>query len=426
MKNDSGMGHPKLMPNVVLAPYTTMGVGGQARCLARVSSTGEMVRALKWASDHKLSVFVLGGGSNVIFSDRGYYGMVLMPQLHGVIRKHKGNNFFLTVGAGEEWDSFVLYCIRSGLGGLECLSGIPGTVGAAPIQNIGAYGQDVSHLISSVRVYNRETGELEDHNNAWCEFTYRSSRFKKNPDKYIITAVTFCLKHESSPDISYTDLQDWFDARPQLGRPTLETIRQAVLEVRTAKGMVYDKNNVYTHGCGSFFTNPVVTQAEYEQVLEKARKVLPGVSSDKIPAYPASDGTVKLSAAWLIEASGFKRGTRCENKGLGLSPYHALAIINYGNACARQILEFMTEIQNAVSTKFGVLLTPEPNFVGFNKEALAGKDESATPSVSVSGRPGSASLVTGKAAAPVKEHHRRPYHRRIKKDNNTNPNDGNK
>ncbi|NLD61804.1 UDP-N-acetylmuramate dehydrogenase [Candidatus Sumerlaeota bacterium] len=359
----------KFMANVPLAPYTTIGVGGQARCLARVSSTTEIISAMQWAEEHKLPVFILGGGSNVVFSDRGYPGMVLLPTLRGVVMKHSGSQLLFSVGAGEVWDAFVLYSVRSKLGGLECLSGIPGTVGAAPVQNIGAYGHDVASVIHTVRVIDRTTMKIEDHDAEWCEFSYRSSRFKREPDRYIITNVTFALHPNQAPQITYTDLQDWFDERPQLGPPTLDTVRQAVLDVRISKGMVYDENNVYSHGCGSFFVNPTLSGDDFKRVIEGAKNLSNPVEEDRIPAHPAGDGVVKVSAAWLIEAAGFKRGTRYESTNIGLNPYHALAIINYGGGAARQIVEFMTEIQDAVKKQFGVDLTPEPSFIGFKENA---------------------------------------------------------
>lgn len=356
----------KFVMNAPLAPMTTMGVGGAAKCLARVTSTQEMVKALEWAAENRLPVFVLGGGSNVVFADRGFQGMVLQPMLRGIVAKHVGSRLLFQVGAGESWDGFVQYCVRCRMGGVECLSGIPGTVGAAPVQNIGAYGQEVSQVIDSVRVLDRETMTVESHAAAWCGFGYRTSRFKAEPDRYIVTAVTFALQPNAVPELRYADLERWFEEHPLAGPPRTDTVRRAVLEVRSQKGMVYDKDVPATHGCGSFFTNPVLGAREFEHALHTG-----GYAAEQVPHHAAGgggdDGAVKVSAAWLIEQAGFARGSRYENTPIALNPHHALAIVNYGRGTARQVVEFMQAIQDAVRTKFGIELAPEPNLVGFKQ-----------------------------------------------------------
>lgn len=344
--------------NISLAPLTTLKIGGEARFFARAENEGQIFEALDLARQKSLTVFILGGGSNVLIADKGFDGLVLQIALKGISRE--GNT--VTAAAGEDWDGFVGHCVAEDLAGLECLSGIPGFVGATPIQNVGAYGQEVSETITTVRVYDRETGDIKDLSRAECGFSYRSSIFNTSErERYIVLAVTFALTQNGEPAIRYADLKKYFaDGNTH---PSLSEVREAVTRIRARKSMVISAADPNSKSAGSFFKNPVVSRQQYQSIQKTAESL--GLIADHatVPSFPAPDEQVKIPAAWLIEKSGFYKGYVRGNA--GLSANHTLAIINRGGANASDVLELKDEIQNKVQEKFGVALKPEPIFIGF-------------------------------------------------------------
>ncbi len=351
----------QLRENVPLAEYTTLGVGGPARYLKEISAESHLLDALEFAYAHALPVFVLGGGSNLLISDSGFPGLVLRIGIRG-IHPIEDEGDIISVAAGEEWDGFVRLCVSQKLGGVECLSGIPGTVGGTPVQNVGAYGQEVSEVILSVRVLERETLTIRELSNVECGFSYRSSIFNSSQrGRYIVLRVTYLLRPRSRPRLLYPDLQRFFGERRD--PPSLSEIRDAVLKIRMAKAMIIVPGDPDCRSAGSFFKNPIVTESVAADVEEGARRLAAMKAEESLPRFKAPDGKVKLPAAWLIEHAGFQKGyTRGP---VGLSSKHALALVNRGGAAARDVLTLMLEIQSAVKERFGIDLQPEPEFVGF-------------------------------------------------------------
>ncbi len=340
---------------------TTLGIGGPARYFAECA-TGEMLSmGVEWARAQRLPLFVLGGGSNIVVADSGFSGLVLRVAIRGIETSFDGDNVTLTAGAGEEWDRVVAMSAEYGWAGFECMSGIPGHVGATPIQNVGAYGQETSETIRSLEALDLETGELIEMSASECEFGYRASRFKtRNRNRFIITRVTYKLTACGKPFIRYAELGHYL-ADNGASDPTPAQVREAVIAIRRRKAMVIDSSDADSRSVGSFFVNPVVTREEFERVKELSNRF----TRDKaeMPAFPASDDQVKLSAAWLIERAGFARGYRHGN--VGTSTKHALAIINRGGGTAREVIELKDLIQSRVMDAFGIALAPEPIFVGF-------------------------------------------------------------
>ncbi len=345
-----------------LAPFTTLGVGGPARYFAEITDS-EMLRvAVAWARSQALPVFVLGGGSNIVVADEGFPGLVLRLATRGTDARVTDEKVVLTVGAGEDWDSVVAECVSKDWAGLECLSGIPGRVGATPIQNVGAYGQETSETFASLEALDLRTGKLVEMSADECEFGYRTSRFKtRDRNRFIITRVTYHLSADGKPSIRYLDLQLYFTGGG-IKSPRLSDVREAVLAIRRSKAMVIDMADLDSRSVGSFFVNPIVTREAFEKIKQRADKFADG---KQMPSFAAPGGRVKLSAAWLIEHAGFERGYVYGN--VGISNKHALAIINRGNGTAREILEFAGRIKLRVRNTFGVTLTPEPVFVGFDR-----------------------------------------------------------
>lgn len=345
--------------NVPLAPFTTLKIGGVARFFLGATSEDEVSGAFRFASENNLDLFVLGGGSNVLISDSGFDGLVLQVALKGVSGfQEKDGTVYVTAQAGEDWDAFVEFCVANGLQGLECMSGIPGFVGGTPVQNVGAYGQEVSETIVSVRAFDRKTGEVLNLNNADCGFSYRTSIFNTSRrDRFIVLSVTYALTKNGDPQITYKDLKEIFRERI----PSLAETREAVLNIRRAKSMVIDETDPNSRSAGSFFKNPIVSTADFAPVEKKA--VETGAGS--VPTFPAGEGKVKIPAAWLIERSGFEKGYR---KGrAGLSARHTLAVVNLGGATAEEIIALKNEIQRGVLEKFSISLQTEPVFVGFTE-----------------------------------------------------------
>jgi len=327
-----------------LADLTTLKIGGKARLFARAESESEVVEAFNLSNENGIELFVLGGGSNVLIADEGFDGLVLQIGLRGIETKEN----IVTAQAGEDWDEFVAFCVEKNLAGVECLSGIPGFVGAVPVQNVGAYGQEVSETISKVRVFDRKSKEILELNNSDCKFSYRSSLFNTTEkDRFIVLAVTFNLIENGKPKIAYKDLKDIFEGK----RPNLSRTREAILQIRRAKSMVIDKNDINTNSAGSFFKNPIVERTKLAELPEN------------IPTFNFDETNVKIPAAWLIENAGFEKGYT-KNR-VGLSANHTLALINRGGATAAEILSLKAEIKSKVKEKFGIELVPEPVFIGF-------------------------------------------------------------
>ena len=339
---------------VGLAEFTTLGVGGPARWCARAESVDEVREADAWARQQGMPFVVLAGGSNVLIADEGFDGLVLRMCTRGVSQQSDGDDVLVTAASGECWDDLVAWAVARGLAGIECLSGIPGTVGGTPIQNVGAYGQEVSSSIASVTAFERHTAKTHVFTADACDFGYRSSRFKSHDaGRFVICDVTFRLR-AGRPTVTYPDLLRHLAERG-ISSPTLADARNAVLTVRRSKGMVLDAGDVDTRSVGSFFTNPVVGE---DQVDEITRQV-----NQRVPAYPAGPGRMKVPAAWLLEQAGFGRGFGVGP--VGLSSKHPLAIINRGGASAREVVAFASDVKRRVADTFGVILVPEPTFIGF-------------------------------------------------------------
>jgi UDP-N-acetylmuramate dehydrogenase len=343
---------------VALAPFTTLGVGGPARYFAEAHNEAEAIEAVEFARSRQLPLFVLGGGSNLVISDKGFAGLVLKVAIAGLSSftpPHKAQLFI--AGAGVNWDALVAQTVDANCAGLECLSGIPGTVGGTPVQNVGAYGQEVSETIREVRVLDLQTLEVRTLSNAECGFTYRASIFNSTErDRYLILQVSFALRQDDKPDVRYADLQKFFAGRT--GDLTLQEVRAAVREIRHQKAMLIVPGDEDARSAGSFFKNPIVSQSFFEAL--SARMESRGL---QLPSYPASDGFRKLPGAWLVEHAGFSKGY---SKGAaGISRRHALAIVNRGGASAADIISLKDEIQAGVRNEFGVELKPEPVLVGF-------------------------------------------------------------
>jgi len=336
--------------NVPLAPLTTIGIGGPARFFFRAANVDEIREALAWARERDHAVFVLGGGSNLLISDAGFDGLVVHIDLRGIVVE---SDEMIKVAAGESWDAFVAYAVERELAGIECLSGIPGLTGATPIQNVGAYGQEVSETITRVEVLDRASERVVWLTNAECRFGYRSSLFKNiERDRYIVLSVTFRLRRGGTATVKYPELQKYID-RNGITLDDLRGVRGAVIAIRKRKGMVLDRNDPDTRSDGSFFMNPVIAAAHYEDFAGRAPDA---------PHFPSPDG-VKLSAAWLIEHAGFHKGFAHGN--VGLSTKHTLAVVNRGGGTAAEVMELVRMIQDRVREQFGVELHPEPNFIGF-------------------------------------------------------------
>jgi UDP-N-acetylmuramate dehydrogenase len=344
--------------DVPLAPLTTLGVGGAARYFTEARTEADVLEAIDFARPRGLPLFVLGGGSNVLVADSGFAGLVLKIGIADVLRRSgPDGSVTFTAGAGYEWDALVQQTVDAGCAGLECLSGIPGTVGATPVQNVGAYGQEVSQTIQEVRVLELRSREIKTFSNADCRFGYRCSVFNTAArGRYVILQTSFALPQNGSPSLRYPDLQRYFAGCSN--GPTLSEVRTAVRAIRHRKAMLLVPGEEDARSAGSFFKNPVVPQAVFEELA--ARLVSKGL---QLPSYPAGDGFRKLPAAWLVEHAGFAKGYA---KGAaGISRKHALAIVNRGGATAAEIIALRDEIQSGVRQHFGITLEPEPVLVGF-------------------------------------------------------------
>jgi UDP-N-acetylmuramate dehydrogenase len=343
--------------DVPLGAFTTLGIGGAARAFVRAETQADVVTAQRWSLEHGVNMFVLGGGSNLVVADEGFDGIVVQIGLRGTAFVDRGDDTLITAAAGETWDDIVAAAVERGLSGLECLSGIPGSVGGTPIQNVGAYGQEVADTIESVVVIDRTDGRIAELTAGECGFSYRMSRFKsRDAGRFIVFEVTFRLDRRT-PIPTYPDVIRYLESS-RVVAPMVADVRQAVLAIRRRKGMVLDPGDADTRSVGSFFMNPVVPGATREQVSS--------IAGAAAPAFDLADGRVKLPAAWLIEHAGFHKGFA--DGCAGISTKHPLALVNRGGATARDMLRLAKRIKQQVADRFGVFLVPEPIFVGFARD----------------------------------------------------------
>ena len=344
-----------------MAPLTTLNVGGCARYFVEAHHSHEVMEAVAHAAAQRLPLFVLGGGSNLVIADEGWPGLVLKISLSGVEFEGDREKMAFHAGAGEDWDTLVGLAVKKGCSGIECLSGIPGTVGGTPVQNVGAYGQEVSETITRVRALEIATGEFVDMSNTQCGFAYRTSRFNTDwRDRFVVLEVSYLLRRNGSSRIEYADLKKYFAERACPEQPTLQEVRDAVRSIRQSKAMLIVPGDEDCRSAGSFFKNPLVSENEAHRIEALAQKRAPGKA---LPRYPGGDGKVKLAAAWLVEQSGFNKGYA--RGPVGISSKHSLAIVNRGGATAKDIVALCQEIQHKVFDIWGVSLHPEPVFVGF-------------------------------------------------------------
>jgi UDP-N-acetylmuramate dehydrogenase len=346
-----------VIENAPLAPLTTLGVGGPARWLYPVQTAEQVHRALEFARERAVPSWVLAGGSNCIIADGGLPGVVLQPTvMDGSSGIHELTLGQVRVAAGVPWGRLVAWTVERGWQGLEALAGIPGQVGAAPIQNIGAYGQEVADVIEWVEGYQVAEGGPRSWSRDHCQFGYRDSRFKRLAGEVVVTAVVMRLHPGAPGTVAYDQLAKALAERG-IRQPTLGQISDTVVQLRRSKGMVVDPADADSRSCGSFFTNPLVDTATAETALQRLAR-----RGEAPPAWPQSDGRIKLSAAWLIERSGWQRGA--SQGRVGLSSKHSLAIVNKGGATAREVLAFAGLIADSVADCSGVRLEREPVLLG--------------------------------------------------------------
>jgi len=348
-----------LREDVALAPMTTIGIGGRARHFAEITTTEALAAGAQWARARGEALFVIGGGSNIIVSDRGFDGLVLRLSIRGVEHSVNAGGVVISAGAGEEWEPLVENCVKRGWAGFECLSGIPGRVGATPIQNVGAYGQETRDTMISLEAFDLVEDKVVNITAEECDFGYRTSRFKnRDRGRFVITRVSYRLSPDGAPTIRYPELERYLEMSG--GARTVTDVRAAVLALRRRKAMVIDPLDSDSRSVGSFFVNPTVSVQEFEAVKSRA-----GIVSD-MPAFPVGENEIKLSAGWLIERSGIERGHILGN--VGISTKHALAIVNRGGGSASEVIKLKELIQKRVLDRFGIRLKPEPVFVGFDQD----------------------------------------------------------
>jgi UDP-N-acetylmuramate dehydrogenase len=349
-----------LLENIALAPLTTIKIGGPARYFVEARNVGEAQEAVTFARSRDLPLFVLGGGSNLVVADAGWLGLVLkiaVPDIEQRSGHDEDGNVVFDAGAGESWDKFVSHAVMARCAGVECLSGIPGSVGGTPVQNVGAYGQEVAETIASVQVLDLKDNRVRELCPEACEFSYRTSIFNTSErGRFVVLRVTYALTPNGNPHITYTDLKRHFEGRET--PPNLAETREAVRHIRALKGMLIVPGDPDSQSAGSFFKNPVLSEAQHEDL--KRRAAARGLT---VPSYPALETRKKVSAAWLVERSGFAKGFGFER--VGISTRHALAIVNRGGATAAEVVALKEQIQQRVEEIWGVRLEPEPVMVGF-------------------------------------------------------------
>ncbi|HEY9165562.1 MAG TPA: UDP-N-acetylmuramate dehydrogenase [Candidatus Kryptonia bacterium] len=342
-----------LQTRVPLAGYTTIRLGGEAKFFLSCQTVDELSSALHFANAERLRVIIMGGGSNIVFSDGGVDGLVIKIDLRGISIEDGSDYASVHAGAGEVWDNLVGLCVANKFAGVECLSGIPGSVGATPIQNVGAYGQEVKDVIESVKAIDRHSGELVEISSAECGFGYRKSRFKsEDKERFVIVEVTYKFRRSDVAVVRYAELMNYLEAESiAADKCSLADARNAVLELRRKKSMLIDENDPNSRSVGSFFVNPVLSEMEFSKFAER----LKANNIDRAPGFK-SDGGIKIPAAWLVENSGFRKGYK--RNGVGISSNHALALVNYSGTSAG-ILSLAQDIESAVSKKFGINLERE-------------------------------------------------------------------
>jgi UDP-N-acetylmuramate dehydrogenase len=339
----------------LLADLTTLRLGGPARTLVEGTTTDALVAAVRDADEAGEPVLLVAGGSNLVVADEGFAGTVVHVATRGIrVEEDTCGGAVVTVAAGETWDDLVARAVSSGWIGVEALSGIPGSVGATPVQNVGAYGQEVAQTVASVRCWDRQEGAVRTFFAADCEFGYRTSRFKRDPGRHLVLEVTFQLRlGDLGAPVRYAELARALGVQPGERAPAAE-VREAVLGLRRGKGMVLDEEDHDTWSAGSFFTNPVLSAEEAGELPEGA------------PRWEQPDGSVKTSAAWLIEHAGFTKGYG--HGAVGLSTKHTLALTNRGGATTKELVALASEIRAGVLAAFGVRLENEPVLVGCSLE----------------------------------------------------------
>ena len=342
------------------AELTTLRLGGPIRSLLEVTTEADLIDAVRVADEAGDPVLIVGGGSNLVVADAGFDGTVILVRTRGVAVEAEDcddlaglcGGVMVTVQAGEDWDALVARAVAESWRGLEALSGLPGRVGATPIQNVGAYGQEVSQTIARVRVYDRYDRVVRTMALADCGFGYRTSRFKESSPRFVVLTVAYQLAHgDHGQPIAYAQLAETLGVEVGAVVPSAE-VRAAVLELRRSKGMVLDADDHDTWSAGSFFTNPVIDR--------EAAAALPADA----PRYPQPDGRVKTSAAWLIEHAGYRRGFPGGEGEVSLSTKHTLALTNRGGATTSELLDLARELRGGVQARFGITLEPEPTLVG--------------------------------------------------------------
>jgi UDP-N-acetylmuramate dehydrogenase len=345
--------------HVPFSELTTLRVGGPARRLIRADTEDELVAVASEADAAADPLLVIAGGSNLLVAEHGFDGIALHVSVNGLKSASHGDAVRVEVGAGEPWDQVVAFCVAAGLAGIECLSGIPGSTGATPIQNVGAYGQEVADTIASVRAYDREAKAVLELAPEQCGFAYRSSTLKRSP-RYVVLAVVFVLERSAvARPVRYAELARALGIEPG-ARPPLEDVREAVLALRRGKGMVIDPADPDSVSAGSFFVNPILPGDEF--AVLRARVATRLGDQAAIPQWPDPSGSVKTSAAWLIERAGFHRGYG--DGRAGISSKHTLALVNRGGATSAELVALAREMRDGVRDAFGVSLTPEPTLVG--------------------------------------------------------------
>jgi len=349
-----------LLENIPLGPLTTLRIGGPARYFVEAKDAGEVQEAVVFARSRDLPLFTLGGGSNLLVADAGWPGLVLKVALPGIEQRgghNEESRVLFDVGAGESWDRFVSHAVMAHCAGVECLSGIPGSVGGTPVQNVGAYGQEVAETIESVQALDVQDSQIRELCREACGFGYRTSIFNTTErGRFIILRVTYALTPDGQPAINYADLKRHFDGRENA--PNLAETREAVRHIRALKGMLIVAGEEDCQSAGSFFKNPVLTEHEHDDLKQRA-----GARGMTLPSYPALETRKKVSAAWLVEHSGFARGYGFGR--VGISHKHALAIVNRGGATAAEVFALKEQIEQRVQEIWGIRLEPEPVFVGF-------------------------------------------------------------
>ncbi|MGH1344100.1 MAG: UDP-N-acetylmuramate dehydrogenase [Nannocystales bacterium] len=340
--------------DVQLADFTSLGLGGPSRRFIR-TETSESLREALASQEAQGPVLLLGGGSNLVIADSGFDGLTIHLGLKGIVEQGSGR---IVVEAGEPWEKVVEYAVSRGWAGIECLSGIPGCAGSTPIQNVGAYGQEVSQVIDCVEALDLARGESVRLTSSQCQFAYRSSRFKRERGRWVVTRVHFQLRPGGTPTVAYRELSNALQGHDV----SLTTVRDMVLTLRKNKSMVLDPSDPDTRSVGSFFTNPIVDAATADRV--RARAIEAGVVAEasEVPTYAAGEGLTKFPAAWLIERSGVSKGMRRGN--VAVSSKHTLALVHLGGGSTAQLVSLAREVRDRVRDVFDVQLEPEPTLVG--------------------------------------------------------------